>query len=132
MLLSGAAQDDSQPGDDLFQAERLGDVVVAAEGQPGDLVLQRITGGKEQRGRVDAVGAQSAQHPETVHTGHHHVEDHRVRLDFAGQIERRCAISRGVDLEALKFEADRQQFDDGVLVVDDENPCLWCCFLHCC
>ena len=123
---SGAAQDDSQPGDDLFQAERFGDVVVATERQPGDLVLQRIAGGKEQRRGVDAVGAQSAQHPETVHAGHHHVEDHRVGLDFAGQIQRRGSVGSGVDLEPLEFEAHRQQFDDVVFVVDDEYPRLRC------
>ncbi len=33
------AQQAAQPGDDLLEAERLGDVVVAAGGEPGDAVL---------------------------------------------------------------------------------------------
>ena len=117
-----APQDHPQPGHHLFEAERLGDVVVAAEGEAGDLVLQRVAGGQEQRGRVDAVGAQPAQQPEAVHAGHHHVEDDRVRPDFAGLVQRGGAVGRGVDLETLELQTDREQLDDVGLVVDDEDP----------
>ena len=38
---AGAPQQRAQPQHHLFEAERLGDVVVAAGGQPGDAVLHR-------------------------------------------------------------------------------------------
>src|SRR6516225_4588970 len=38
--LAGASEYDPQPGDNLLQAERFRHVVVAAQGQAGDLVLQ--------------------------------------------------------------------------------------------
>ena len=127
----GATQDHPQPGDDLFEAERLGDVVVAAERQTCDLVLQRVSGGQEQRGRVDAVGAQPAQHAEAVHAGHHHVEDHGVGPDLAGLVERGGAVGGGVHLEALELQAHREQLDDVGLVVDDEDARFGNVFWEC-
>ena len=38
----GAAHQGAQPGDDLLEAERLGDVVVAAGGEAGDAVLDGV------------------------------------------------------------------------------------------
>ena len=119
---AGPPQDDPQPGHYLFEAERLGDVVVAAEGEPGDLVLEGVARGQEQRGRVDAVGAKAAQHPEAVHSGHHHVEDDGVGSDLARLVQRRGTAGRGVYLEALELQAHREQFHDIGLIVDDEDP----------
>ena len=78
-MLSSAAtvrapQQRAQPGDDLLEAERLGDVVVAAGGQPGDAVLDGVPGGEEQHRHVRVVAAQPAQHLEAVEVGQHHVE----------------------------------------------------------
>ena len=44
----GAAQDGADAGDDLLQPEGLGDVVVAADGQPLDLVRHVVAGGQEE------------------------------------------------------------------------------------
>ena len=38
----GAADEPAQARDDLFEAERLGDVVVAAGGETGDAVVERV------------------------------------------------------------------------------------------
>src|SRR5690625_812380 len=52
----GAPQQAPQPQHHLFEAERFGDVVVAAGGQPGDAVLHGVLGGEKQhrKPRVDA------------------------------------------------------------------------------
>jgi hypothetical protein len=110
-----------QPRDDLLEAERLRDVVVAAERETRDLVLQGVAGGQEQRGRVDPVGTQPSQHAEPVHAGHHHVEDHRVGPDLAGLVEGGRAAGGRVHLEALELEADGEKLDDVGLVVHDED-----------
>ena len=121
---SGAAQYDSEPGDDFLEAERLRHIVVAAQGEPGDLVLQRVSCRQEQRGRVDTIGAQPAQHPETVHPGHHHVEDHRVGPGFARPVQCLRTVRGGVDLKTLELEADRKQFDDIGFIVDYQDTCF--------
>ena len=50
----GAAQDSADAGDDLFESEGLGDVVVAADGQALDLVAHVVAGGEEEDGGGDA------------------------------------------------------------------------------
>ena len=52
VVLHRAAQDRLDAGDDLVEAERLGDVVVAADREAGDLVLGVVLGGEEQDGAV--------------------------------------------------------------------------------
>ena len=53
-LAPDAAQDGMHPGHDLGQGERLGHVVVAADGEPGHLVLDGVAGGEEEDGDPDA------------------------------------------------------------------------------
>ncbi len=119
--LAGSAQDRAQPGNDLFETERFGDVVVGAERQPRDLVLHRVLRRQEQHGRVDTVCAQATQHAHAVHPRHHHVENHRVGPEATCLVESSGAVARGLHLEALELQAHGQQFDDARLVVDDEH-----------
>src|SRR5664280_1879911 len=72
------AQQGAQPGNQLLQAERLGDVVVATDGQPGDPVLGAVARGEEDHRSVDALGPQPAQHLEAVEVRQHYVEHDQV------------------------------------------------------
>ena len=118
----GAPHQGAQPGDDLLEAERLGDVVVAAGGQAGHPVLDRVLGGQEEHRHVGVVAAHPAQHLEAVEVGEHHVERHRVGLELAGGPDRSDAGGRGADLPALVAQRHAQQLGEVVLVVDDEDP----------
>ena len=122
--LAGPSQDHPQPRHHLLEAERLGDVIVCAQSQTGDLVLHAVPGGEKQRRSVDTVRAKPAQHPETVHAGHHHVEDHRIGSHLASQVQGGGATGGGEDLETLELQAHRQQVDDIALVVDHQHSCL--------
>ena len=51
--VAGSAQEHADAGHQLLQAERLGDVVVAAEREPTDLVLDGVARGEEQDGHVE-------------------------------------------------------------------------------
>ena len=57
-VAAGAAQHGADAGDDLLEAERLGDVVVAADGEALDLVVDRVAGGDEDDGQLAARLAQ--------------------------------------------------------------------------
>ena len=98
----GAAQDCPDPGDHLFEAERLGDVVVTPHGQAGDLVVGAVAGGQEDDRQLATLVAQPASHRETVHVRQHHVEYQQVGAFGLGQLQRRCAVTGGVHLEAGK------------------------------
>src|SRR5699024_5025454 len=64
---AGAAEDSADAGDDLFEAEGLGHIVIAADGQTGDLVRGVVAGGEEDDGSVHADLAQASGDGETVH-----------------------------------------------------------------
>ena len=119
-----AAQHRADPGEHLLEAERLGDVVVAAEGEAGDLVLGGVAGGEEQHGRVPARCAQPPDDVEAVQVRHHHVEHDQVGAERVGQGERLLAVGGRGDLEAGEAQAGREQLEDVGLVVDDEQPGL--------
>jgi len=117
-------QQRAHPSDDLLEAERLGDVVVAAEGQPGHLVLDRVARGEEQHGRLAAVGAEAPGDLEAVDVGHHHVEHEQVGPPLAHGGERLEAGAGRPYVEADEPQTGREQVGDVRLVVDDEHAGL--------
>ena len=121
-LVAGPAQDGVHPGDDLGQCEGLGDVVVAADGQAGQLVLQRVAGREEEDGHADPVGPQAPGHLDAVEVGQHHVEDHEVRRVAWAWASALPPGDRLVDREALVAERGRHRIDDGGLVVHHQDP----------
>ena len=80
VVVHGATEDRLEARDDLVEAERLGDVVVAADGEAGDLVLGVVFRGQEQDGRRVAGCPEALGDAEPVHVGQHDVEDDEVGL----------------------------------------------------
>ena len=130
---AGAAQDRPDAGDQLLQAERLGDVVVAARGQAVDLVLDAVLGGEEEhrqpvggarRGARPASSRSRLDHREAVHVGQHHVEHHQVGALAGDGGQRVGAGGRGDDLEADEPQGGGEQLPDVGFVVDDQQAGL--------
>ena len=94
-----------QPRDDLLQAERLGDVVVASGGQAGHPVLHGVAGGEEQDGYVGVLAAHPPEHLHAVEVGEHHVEDDGVGPEVLGGADRLAAGVRDARLPALVADA---------------------------
>jgi hypothetical protein len=97
---AGAAQHGADPGRELLQSERLGDVVVAADGEAGDLVLRGVLRGQEDHRDPVPVPAQPPDDLEPIHVGQHHVEDDQVVPVLAGEAERLPAAVGGGHAEA--------------------------------
>ncbi len=110
--------------DELFEAERLRHVVVAADGQAFDLLLGRVAGGEEHDRHVVAVGAQPLHHREPVAVGEHDVEDHEVGAEHRRRLQRVGAGARDLDVEAFVPQRGGDQVGDVRLVVDDEDSCI--------
>ena len=119
-----AAQQRPNTSHDLLEAERLGDVVVAADREAGDLVLDRVAGRQEQHRHVPPLGAQPAGDLEAVDVGHHHVEHEEVGLPVARERERLLAAGGRAYVEAHELQTGGEQVGDVVLVVDHEHPGL--------
>ena len=123
-VAAGAAQHGADAGDDLLEAERLGDVVVAADGEALDLVVDRVARRDEDDGQLTALLAQPAGHGEAVHVGEHDVEDAEVGLVVAGDLERLGAARGGGDVEPGVAQGRREELTDVGLVLDDEESGL--------
>ncbi len=135
---AGPAQDGADPGDELLQAERLGDVVVRAGGEALHLVADTVLGGEEEHrqvvtgvpvgrpGYLAAAGAlaQLLDDGEAVEVGEHHVEHDQVGAFGGDQVERLGAAGGGGDAEAGEAQRGREQFADVGLVVHDEQERL--------
>ena len=77
----GAPQDRLDPRDDLREAERLRDVVVAAGAQRLDLVLRRVLRGEEEHRGLEALFAQATADLDALDVGKHPVEHDEVGLE---------------------------------------------------
>ena len=108
-------------GDELVEAERLLEVVVATERQPAHLVLDRVAGGEEQHRRAIAVEAQAPAHLEPVEVGHHHVEQHQIGLVRGIMSSASRPFAAVDDLEAVVTQGGSQHRAQVVLVVDDQQ-----------
>ena len=99
----------AQPRDELVERERLGQVVVAAGGEAGEAVGQRVAGGEEDHRRVDAPRAQRLDDVAPVRVGQADVDDEHVGLRRrAVQSSARRARGRR-DVEPLLAQAARRQ-----------------------
>ena len=107
--------------DQLGQRERLGDVVVAADGQTRQLVLQRVAGSQEEDGDPNPVGPQAPGDLEPVEVRQHHVEDDEVRGIVLGLRQRLTPGGRLVHREPFVPQRRGHCVDDGGLVVHYQN-----------
>jgi hypothetical protein len=118
----GSSEERAHAGEELFEGERLDEVVVGARVEAGDAVADRVAGGEhEDRGAV-AVGAQAAAHLEAVELGHEHVENDRVGWRGRDGGERLVAVVRLLDVVAVELEGALECIAHAALVVDDKDP----------
>lgn len=118
---AGPTQHGADAGDDLFEAEGLRDVVIAADGQAGDLVRGVITGGEEHDRSVHADLAEATRDGEAVHVRQHHVEDEEIGVGLLGQTKSFGAVGSRDDVESCEAQAGREEFADIGLIVDNEE-----------
>ena len=122
-----APEHDPDPRDQLLDAERLGDVVVAADGQAVHLLLGGVAGGEKDHRDLDAVADQALHEREAVVVGQPDVEDHQVGPEVHDGVARLLRGAGGLDREALVLERHRDEIGDGALVVDDEDSVRLAC-----
>ena len=120
---TSAPQQHSQTRHHLFETERLGDVVVSPDGQPGDLVFQGIAGRQKQRGRLHTVGPEATQQAEPVHPRHHDVQDEGIGPKGPGTVDGTRAVRRCPDVEPLELQRHRQQFENVRFIVYHQHSC---------
>ena len=123
-VAAGPAQHRAHPGDELLEAERLGDVVVAADRESLHLLLGGVAGGQEHDRHVVPVGPEPLHDREPVAVGEHDVEHHEVGAELLRRPQRVGAGAGDLDVEAFVAQGGRDEVGDVRLVVDDENSCV--------
>ena len=99
-----AAQQSVQPEHELARAERLGEVVVGAELQPDDPVVDGVEAREQHHGRPVGVEAHPAQQVQTRRAGQADVEDHRVRSRLAPEPLGLARVARDARLDPVGLQ----------------------------
>src|ERR1051325_577366 len=118
---SGPPQLGLDAGQQLEDAERLGDVVVGAEAEPADLVLLLPSRREHEHGGVVAALAHGAEDPEPVDARDHEIEDDEVETAHLERRKARRTIGRELHGVALDLEVVAEAESEIGVVLDDEN-----------
>ena len=114
----------AQPRQELDAVERFVEEVVGAGFEAADLALD--VGERGQHDHRDEAGRARGLDPpadlEPVEARHHDVEEDRLRRLGGDRLERRQAVAREADLEALVREDRRQKLEVLGLIVDRQDP----------
>ena len=119
----GPPQQRPHPGDELADAERLGQVVVGAALETDDGVGLLAAGGQHQHRGVDVGPAapQRLAHGDAVHAGQHQVEHHQVEAGRGQPGEGLAAVAHVHRLQPFEAEVQPDQLTDVRVVLDDQN-----------
>jgi hypothetical protein len=117
-----AAEDGFDAGDEFVGGEGFAEVVVGAELESADFFGVGGVDGEEEDGD-GAAEAEGAHDLEAGDIGEAEVEDDEVGAVFFGEFEALGAGFGGDDAEALVEEFEANEFENGGIVVDDEDEC---------
>ena len=121
-VVAGAAQQRANAGEQLFERERLRQVVVGAGVEPFHPVLDLGARGQHQHRQPAPLAPQGAADLEAVHARHEHVQDDRVRLGLLVEpLERLAPVLGQLDGVALELQGPAQRLSYRALVVDDQD-----------
>ena len=121
VALAGPAQQRPQPRLELLERERLDQVVVGADVEPLDAIVDRVAGGEHQDRRAVAGLAHPARDLEPVDARHRDVEHDGVGRVRGERVERLLAVGRERDLVLVEPQRALERPPHGRLVIDHQN-----------
>ena len=119
-VVGTAAQQRADPGQQLGQPERLGDVVVGAGVEADHGVHLVRPGGEDQHRDRPAVGTDPPAHLEAVDVRQAEVEDHQVRA-LVGTFEGGAAVAADVDVITLAPQRSGEWLGDRGVIFGQED-----------
>jgi hypothetical protein len=93
-----------QASEQLLERKWLRQVVVGTGVEPGDPIAHLVARGQHEHGNVVAGGAQRPAGGKTVQPGHHHVQDHRIRMSGPNHAQRLFTVVGQLDLVAVECQ----------------------------
>jgi exopolysaccharide production protein ExoY len=126
------AQERAQAGEELFEIEGLGEVIVGARIEAGDAVVDGAASGEHQDGGAKSGGTQFGANGVAVFHGDHHVEHDQIVVGYGCEVERLLAIGRDVDGVGLFAQAfgDEAGYPRFVFHQENSHTSLSCDFTN--
>jgi hypothetical protein len=109
------------PRDQLGQGDRLADVVVGAQRQPGHPILDLVGRGQHQDARVGAAIAKPPAEVVAAQSRQPTVEDDDVESVVVEQLDRRLAGGRNLRRDAVVLEPAGECGGELELILDEKN-----------
>ena len=120
-MAAEAAYDRTHARHQLAQLERLDQVVVGTEIEPGDTVVQAIAGREHQHGRAIALLSGAAQYFEARPPGQAEIQQHGSVIALRQCILREHAVADPVHGEAVLGQRLPQALTDHVVVFHEQD-----------
>ena len=117
-----AADDGLDARDQLTLVEGLGQIIVGADAQSLDLVVQFRQAGQDQDRCGDAGGAKTAQNLIAVDVRQHQIQNDYVVVIQLSDLQPILTEIGGIDDEALGVQHQFNTFCDRGVVFDQQNP----------
>jgi hypothetical protein len=118
---AGPAQRHLEPGDELGEMERLGQVVVPADGEPGQPVRDAASRGQEQHGGADPCGSHGLADVSAVSVRKPDVEHDCVDVGVH-RAHRPGPVGGGDDLVAVLPQTASEDVSKAMIVLHDQHP----------
>jgi hypothetical protein len=116
-----AAVRGADAGDELADAEGLGDVVIRALLKRGNLFFFGVTDGDHEHGQARGEGADAAQGFNAADAGHVDIEQDNVNGRGVKELQRLFTARGFKDLEAQLSERWPQGAANGGFIIDNKN-----------
>jgi hypothetical protein len=108
--------------DQRVHCERLADVIVDAQlFSVNPMAVAFIPGDHDDPNRVFPATSQRFQDKESAPLGHHHVEDHQVRIASLDHGQALIAVFREEDLVTVGLEGESHRLQDVAIVIDQQD-----------
>src|SRR4051795_2141687 len=117
----GAAHDRVDAGNQLVLVEGLGHVVVGADAETLDLVLDAGEAGEDQDWCLDLRDPELLEHVVAGHVGQVEVEKDNVVIVKLSEIDAFFTEVRRIDVETLGFEHQLDRLRDGAVIFNQQN-----------
>lgn len=120
-VAAGAPQQGLQPRVQFFDVEGFGQIVIGAELEPGDPVLQLVARGQQNHRRADAGRAQSPQDRQAVASRQADIQHQGVKTALACPLEAQMALRAVGHLRPALAEPGDDQLGNARLVLDQQH-----------
>src|SRR5439155_5772961 len=117
----GTAHDGVDAGDQFVLVEGLGHVVVGADAETLDLVLDAGEAGEDQNGGLDLRYPELLEHVVAGHVGQVEVEKDNVVIVKFTEVDAFLSEIRRIDVETLGFKHQLDRLRDGAVIFYQQN-----------